>query len=769
MFIYHTFQRRQKQKFRDIPLRAGRLGTAAYAGITSLLILWLFRGFAEAVRSFIIDSTIRYYNPSEILPDGYAALMYLVIILLGVALLCVSTVVFSSGRILLSRFYLQNETAARIIHIGILVVCLPIFTFLDGTALFPLILSIVFIAICFMLMEVVTTWKKAGRDGLSQQWLLAAWMTLGSFAVGAPLVHMQLQQREHNAVEAVGTEFLRPSDSWLTYAVQDGIRTSTEQLANKVDSTTISTAKENNLAFVLWTKSLIGREGYSSALLVYNRQGNETDRFVVGMTKPEQESILSKVFAGEEDAVHVVDRMETSSLGKLYGAWTSIRDSSGQFLGTIAFLLSEHQKPIFHEEDTEPLRQLGERLDNNAVREIAVHEYINDSLVVSTGKKLYPERVLSADVEKEFQNTQRVFLWKDVTINDYNTQTLFMRDVNSPDRVAAISLEQLDFRWDMFGYLKEFFVCLALVGFLAMCFALRTGSWKKLPSLGFRGRLVLGFACITLVPLGILSYYNRQLVVERVQKQGETELYNELARLQNRIGAYVTDEEDFVKGVDDDFCEALAAEYGIDFSVYRGSIIQASSRSELYRASLLDGRLNGSVFASIQLEGKTQLLSREKIGSVEYLVGYAPLFIDGKIVGVLAIPTLNKQQDIEAEISRQNAYVFSVYAVLFGIALTAGGLLAVRFARPLQSLTRAAKIVADGNLDIRVPDKSRDEMGTLARSFNDMVSKLRASRDELAKHERETAWKEMAKQVAHENQKSADTHKAFHPACPSGV
>jgi len=44
-------------------------------------------------------------------------------------------------------------------------------------------------------------------------------------------------------------------------------------------------------------------------------------------------------------------------------------------IGSIALLLSEHQKAIFHEEDTEPLRQFGDRLENDLVREIAVHEY----------------------------------------------------------------------------------------------------------------------------------------------------------------------------------------------------------------------------------------------------------------------------------------------------------------------------------------------------------------------------------------------------------
>jgi len=223
-----------------------------------------------------------------------------------------------------------------------------------------------------------------------------------------------------------------------------------------------------------------------------------------------------------------------------------------------------------------------------------------------------------------------------------------------------------------------------------------------------------------------------------------------LSQMQERIGTYISDEEDFVHGVDDDFCEALTAEYGIDFSVYRYAAIQASSRSELYRADLLDGRLKSEAFASVVLDGKNYTLLNEKIGSVNYVVGYAPLSLNGSIAGVLAIPTLNRQKEIESELAQRNVYVFGAYAIVFGLALVAGGFMTLRLASPLQQLTHAAKKVSEGNLDVSVAVRSRDEIGLLAQSFNDMVAKLKTSRRDLARHERESAWKEMAKQVAHE-------------------
>ena len=750
LFSHDLFNHEWKGTVSSRSMRVGRIGSLVLVCLISMFTLWLFRGFGEAIRSFIFDSTIRFNNPSDLLPSEPAALMYMNIILLGISLLSVSVVLLFHGRKFLAHQFAQSETKPRNLFIGSILPGIPIFTFLDSTQLTPLISSIVFISLCTVLLEVLVSRRVTASASASQQWKLAFWMTICSCVIGAPLVHREIQQRERKEVETVLNEFLRPSDSWLSYIVQDGLRTSVEGMTTQEISTSLSTAKENNLAFVLWTKSLIGKEGFNSALILYNQEGNEVNRFVVGMNKPEQQNILSMVFAGEEEVVHVIDRTDPKVVGKLYGAWTTIRDSSGQLQGSIAILVSEHQKAIFHEEETEPLRQFGDRLENDVVREIAVHEFVDDSLIFSTGRKLYPEQYLPASIETELKKGANSFLWKELVINGHQTQTVFARDGAASERIAAISLEALDFRWDMFGILKESFLCLALLAVLAFCLWIRKFRRNTLPSLGFRGKLLLGFACITLLPLVVLSYYNKQLVAERVQKQGEVELYTNLIKLQDRIGAYVSDEEDFVKGVDDDFCEALAAEYGVDFSVYRSDTIQASSRSELYRASLLDGRLNGEVFASTLLEGRPHVLAKENIGSVQYLVGYSPLSINGTVVGVLAIPTLNREKEIEAEVSQQNVYVVGVYAVIFGLALAGGGLLALRFARPLQNLTQAVKKVANGNLDINVTVKSNDEIGTLAQSFNDMISKLRTSREELAKHERENAWKEMAKQVAHE-------------------
>jgi nitrogen fixation/metabolism regulation signal transduction histidine kinase len=98
-----------------------------------------------------------------------------------------------------------------------------------------------------------------------------------------------------------------------------------------------------------------------------------------------------------------------------------------------------------------------------------------------------------------------------------------------------------------------------------------------------------------------------------------------------------------------------------------------------------------------------------------------------------------------------------IKAIAYGVA--AGGILlaivfslwtAARVSRPIEELARAAEEVAGGNWETRVPERGRDEVSVLARSFNRMTGELTSQRDRLMQAERVAAWRELARRLAHE-------------------
>jgi len=99
-------------------------------------------------------------------------------------------------------------------------------------------------------------------------------------------------------------------------------------------------------------------------------------------------------------------------------------------------------------------------------------------------------------------------------------------------------------------------------------------------------------------------------------------------------------------------------------------------------------------------------------------------------------------------------YYRVAFIIMFGAVLLAatimGLLIARRTTRRVALLAGATRQVAGGDLDAHVPTRARDELGDLARAFNEMVQRLRASRERIAYLEKIGAWQQVARRLAHE-------------------
>ncbi len=65
-------------------------------------------------------------------------------------------------------------------------------------------------------------------------------------------------------------------------------------------------------------------------------------------------------------------------------------------------------------------------------------------------------------------------------------------------------------------------------------------------------------------------------------------------------------------------------------------------------------------------------------------------------------------------------------------------------------MKRATQQVALGALEVDLKGQGRDEIGDLEQAFGDMVRDLKLTQAQMIKAQRELAWREMAKQIAHE-------------------
>jgi signal transduction histidine kinase len=116
---------------------------------------------------------------------------------------------------------------------------------------------------------------------------------------------------------------------------------------------------------------------------------------------------------------------------------------------------------------------------------------------------------------------------------------------------------------------------------------------------------------------------------------------------------------------------------------------------------------------------------------------------------VLPIPTQDFQS-LFAAYRRRSLYLF-LGIFVFGTLLSAG--LAARFTRPVRRLDAGIRRLTDGDLNVQVEARGRDEIGRLARGFNEMTRRLRAGREReqnLRRREKLSALGRLAAGVAHD-------------------
>jgi len=136
----------------------------------------------------------------------------------------------------------------------------------------------------------------------------------------------------------------------------------------------------------------------------------------------------------------------------------------------------------------------------------------------------------------------------------------------------------------------------------------------------------------------------------------------------------------------------------------------------------------------IPIELRAMLLNADKsiiFGRKEAFqqLSLQPIRYQEKIVGFLGLlPGKAVNQVSEIRFMERQSEAF-IWIALLMIVLSAGlaWLLAYTLGRPLKRITTAAKALAVGHYDSRLPVESNDELGQLARNFNDMAAALEQS------------------------------------------
>ncbi len=196
----------------------------------------------------------------------------------------------------------------------------------------------------------------------------------------------------------------------------------------------------------------------------------------------------------------------------------------------------------------------------------------------------------------------------------------------------------------------------------------------------------------------------------------------------------------------------LSNVYFTDITLYtlEGRML-ATSRPQIFVAGLLGRRMDPVAYERLALAGMGSFIHQEAVGTATYRAAYLPLRDrDGTVLAYLALPGFADQDQQERDRAGVWVAVANLFALLFALSVLVALFISNWTTRPLDLLKNALARVDLRTTNEPIRYRGGDEVGQLVDVYNRKVEELRESAERLARSERESAWKEMARQVAHE-------------------
>ncbi len=177
----------------------------------------------------------------------------------------------------------------------------------------------------------------------------------------------------------------------------------------------------------------------------------------------------------------------------------------------------------------------------------------------------------------------------------------------------------------------------------------------------------------------------------------------------------------------------------------------ATSRPEIFVRNLTSSRINKMAWLNLKDLTVSEYYQREKIGNLEYLSAYIPFYNrDEKVLAYVNLPYFRIQSVLAKEISNLIVAVLNFTLLLILVTMGIAVVISGRLTAPLSMLGAGLSSVRLGRKTEHLSYKGEDEIGELVSQYNSMVDELEESAKKLANSEREYAWREMARQIAHE-------------------
>ncbi|MDD4148970.1 MAG: ATP-binding protein [Bacteroidales bacterium] len=343
----------------------------------------------------------------------------------------------------------------------------------------------------------------------------------------------------------------------------------------------------------------------------------------------------------------------------------------------------------------------------------------------------------------------------DTSEYSYNVKDGYIHFKYRPDEENLIILSKPDTQYSnelvAFTYISSFlFIILNLIWLIIN---ISKGYFKK--GINLKTKIQISFITILILSLILTGTISIFFIIQGYKnKQKETlqdKVHSVLVELEQSIGTQ--QKLDYANA---EFLNTLLVKYSnvfyTDINIYDlDGILLSSSRIELYDKGLKGRYLDFKAYKALKINNAGNVVINENIDNTSYLSAYVPFRnYDNEIIAYLNLPYFARQNEFKEEISNFVIAISNVFLALILISIIIGIFISRQLTRPLVIIQDKIRSMDIKKKAEKIVYTKNDELGGLIREYNRKVDELSESANKLAQSEREMAWREMAKQIAHE-------------------
>lgn len=727
------FFRYTKQYFLESRNSGKKLIALIFSLFLMIMIFLLIRGLSAAIRSVIFDSAIRYFKEPNILPDFPSMIMNLNILLLGFA---VVLAILGMLNIILKQLSFNPDHLSRIkLFVVFIIVSIVVFIsfFISKEPLItPFILFVFLCLIYFLYYQVIINYRNSVYSHL--------FVLLIASTISITLLNYFNTKLERESLKTTAIEINRTDENFLSFMIEETLRNAPSQY-NIIQNLGNRYENFDALAFIIWGNSAMQREALNSGIRFYDRFQNALGGYQVGLNPGKEifkfvkesnnSPVVVELSTKQDQPVKYIEGIiPLKERGIIKGYLTAFTSFDIESLGA-------KNIPDFIKSDLSIFNKV---ID---VNQLKIFQLSNSQLTNVFGD-IYPSRdqikqILQTPIDSIYNDA-----WLKIKFDNENYETYLLRELKGDDEViTAVSVAEKAFSWDLFNFFKIFIVHSV---FIILTFFIILFSRLGKLNFTFKSKLLFAFLFISIIPVVILALYNAQIVRER----GEESVFNELSQrasfVEKNLNAQLLNNKkrDLVTA-----CQNTSRDLGIAFALYNGTD-QVYNTEELYnRIGFFNNKLNAKVYYNLNYLRYKELINSEKINDFTYSNFYRYTFLAGQDY-IISVDDAFNNVKVSFSTTEVNVVIFGIYSFAVIIIIIISTFFANQISQPIQRLTKATEAVGKGDLSIKIDHNEKGELKDLLDGFNMMTSALKQNQIELAEMERETAWKEMAKQVAHE-------------------